>query len=162
MVSGTAPAYRPAVHNSDELVPHPEAPPADLRIGAPEREAAIEALDEHLAYERLDPAEYRQRRAACHLARTESELRRLFVDLPAPHPELFPQPPAAPVDDDVTALGWAVGILLALGLPVTIVLGVVYGAWWSLAVPVGLGVLLVYIEHLLTRRPTGDVVADKA
>ncbi|MEU8003924.1 DUF1707 domain-containing protein [Catellatospora sp. NPDC049111] len=148
--------------NADETFQRSEGPPSDLRVGAPEREAALLALDEHLGYERLDPAEYTQRRAACQTARTESDLRRLFVDLPEPHPDLFHQPPAAPAADDVTALGWALGILLALGLPVTIVLGVVYDAWWSLTVPVALSVLLLYIEHLLTRKATGVVVADEA
>ncbi|GIJ23996.1 hypothetical protein Vlu01_46200 [Micromonospora lutea] len=48
-------------------------------------------------------------------------------------------------------LAVAVCLALLLGLPVTVVLGFVYGAWWSLAVPVALSVALVYTEHLLRR-----------
>jgi uncharacterized protein DUF1707 len=125
----------------------------DLRIGAPEREAARDALDEHLEAERLTDAEHEQRCAAAEAARTRSELMRLFEDLPEPHPYLPSAAPATKDDDeDVSALGWAVGILLGFGLPVAVVLGVVYDAWWSLAVPVGVGVLMVYVEHLLNRK----------
>lgn len=125
---------------------------ADLRIGVPEREAARAALDEHLFAERLDVAEYEERCATCEVARTQAELLRVFADLPLPHPDLRPpQPPAEPVDEDLSALGWAVGIALGLGLPVAVVLGFAYGAWWTLSVPVAVGVALMYAEHLLTR-----------
>lgn len=162
MASLTAPAYGPAVHNSDETVQQSEGPVTDLRVGSPERELALVFLDEHFGYERLDQADYEQRRAACAAARTESELRRLFADLPAPHPDLFAEPPAAPADEEITALAWAVSILLVLGLPVAIVLGVVYGLWWTLVLPVVLGVLMVYIEHLVNPKPAGEAVVGKA
>jgi hypothetical protein len=138
--------YSPAV-DSPETV---DRMPADLRIGTPEREAARTALDEHLEAERLTDAEYEERSAACDRARTESELRRVFADLPPPHPDLRPQVP--PTDDeDPSVLGWTIGIALGFGLPVGIVLGVAYGAWWSLTVPVAVSVVLLYAEHLLTR-----------
>lgn len=81
--SAARPYPRP-VTICEELAPAPEAAAPDLRIGAPEREAACEALDEHLAEERLDADEHAQRWAACRAARTQSELRRIFLDLPAP------------------------------------------------------------------------------
>lgn len=56
-----------------------------IRIGNAEREAAMKALDEHLEAGRLDPDEYGQRYAKASLARTEDELRPLFVDLPGPY-----------------------------------------------------------------------------
>ncbi|MGN9778341.1 DUF1707 SHOCT-like domain-containing protein [Micromonospora sp. H33] len=137
---------------SEDLAPAPPAAATDLRIGAPEREAAREALDEHLAEERLDADEHAQRWAACRVARTQSELRRIFLDLPAPHPGL-PRPPAPPTDEDVDIppLGAAVCVALMLGLPVAVVLGFVHDTWWGLAVPVTVSVLLLYVEHLLRR-----------
>ncbi|MGC5022254.1 DUF1707 domain-containing protein [Micromonospora sp. DT47] len=138
--------------NSEDLVQNLDGSAPDLRIGAPEREAAREALDEHLAAERLGPAEHEQRWAACQAARTQSELLRIFVDLPAPHPDL-PRSPGSSTDadEDISPLGAAICLALLLGLPVAVVLGFVYGAWWSLAVPVALSVALLYTEHLLTR-----------
>lgn len=55
-----------------------------IRIGNAEREVAMKALDEHLEAGRLDPEEYGQRYAKASLARTEDELRPLFIDLPGP------------------------------------------------------------------------------
>lgn len=55
-----------------------------IRIGNAEREAAMKALDQHLEAGRLDPDEYGQRYAKASLARTEDELRPLFLDLPGP------------------------------------------------------------------------------
>jgi hypothetical protein len=129
---------------------HAPAAASDLRIGLPEREAARMALEEHLDEERLDAAEYEQRRAACEAARTESELMRIFADLPEPRPRLQPPSPHAPVDDDVSLLGWTVGVALGFGLPVGVVLGFTDGAWWSLAIPVGVSVFMLYVEHLRT------------
>lgn len=138
--------------NSEDLVQNVDGSASDLRIGTPEREAAREVLDEHLAAERLDHAEYEQRWAACQTARTQADLLQVFVDLPAPHPDLPRSPgPSADADEDMPPLGAAICLALLLGLPVTVVLGFVYGAWWSLAVPVALSVALVYTEHLLSR-----------
>jgi uncharacterized protein DUF1707 len=71
-----------------------ERPP--LRIGNAEREAAMKALDEHLAEGRLGPADYGERSAVAATATTADELRALFVDLPAPHPRLPGAEPALP------------------------------------------------------------------
>lgn len=65
-----------------------------LRIGTTERTAAMKALDEHLAEGRLGPEEYGERSAVAVNATTAEELRGLFTDLPAPHPQL---PGSAPV-----------------------------------------------------------------
>lgn len=59
-----------------------------LRIGNTERSAAMEALDEHLAEGRLGVEEYGERSAVASAATTADELRALFTDLPAPHPQL--------------------------------------------------------------------------
>ncbi|MCM0673848.1 DUF1707 domain-containing protein [Micromonospora phytophila] len=148
--------------NPEDLVHDVDGSAPDLRIGAPEREAAREALEEHLDAERLEPAEYEQRWAACQAARTQAELLRAFCDLPAPHPELPGSPgPSTDADEDVPPLVGAVCLALLLGLPVAVVLGFVYGAWWGLAVPVALSVALVYIEHLRTR-PGADDASGRA
>ncbi|WP_433721146.1 DUF1707 SHOCT-like domain-containing protein [Actinoplanes sp. CA-051413] len=137
-------------------------PPApDLLVGTPERESAQEALEAHLMEKRLDPGDYEQRVEAAKLARTRSQLLRLFADLPVPHPEL---PTAAgPVthqDDETPPPIFLAGcLMLALGLPVAVVLGFAYGIWWVLAVPVVATVAMAYIEHLRTagRKPvSGD------
>lgn len=145
-----------AVTSSEDLIPASDTSTPDLRIGAPEREAARDALDEHLDAERLDEDEHAQRWAACQAARTQAELRRVFLDLPAPHPDL-PRPPAEQGDeaDDISPLGGGICVALTLGLPVAVVLGFVYGAWWGLAVPVATCVLSLYVEHLLTRGRDG-------
>jgi len=55
----------------------------EIRIGNAERDAAIKALDEHLSAGRLDLDEYGERYAKATVARTQSDLSELFVDLPA-------------------------------------------------------------------------------
>ncbi|GAA0450897.1 hypothetical protein Aca07nite_55200 [Actinoplanes capillaceus] len=113
----------------------------DLRIGSPERELAREALQEHLDAERIDAAEFEQRLLDCQAARTRTALEQVFADLPDPHPQLTK--PADDADDE--AAGVVSGMVaLMLGVPVSIVMGFVYGAWWSLAVTAGITVLLVF------------------
>ncbi len=127
---------------------------ADLRIGTPERQVALEALEAHLIAKRLDSAEYERRVEGCELARTQAELLRIFDDLPAPHPQLpsAADPPAEPDDgEDIPSVAWAGCLMLGLGLPVAVVLGFVYGTWWALAVPVAVTVAMSYGEHLRAR-----------
>lgn len=144
--------YPQPVTNSEDLVQDLDASRSDLRIGMPERDAAREALEAHLAAERIDSTEYEQRWAACREARSQAELLRTFADLPAPHPELPSLPgPSTNTDEDIPPLAVAICVALLLGLPVTVVLGFVYGAWWTLAVPVTLSVAMLYTEYLLTR-----------
>jgi hypothetical protein len=124
----------------------------DLKVGRPERDVARAALEEHLKAARLSEADFDQRCAACEEALTQGELLRVFADLPAPHPDLPVRPmPAGNADDDEMPLIGVVCAVLFLGLPVTVILGVAYGAWWSLVVPVALTVVFLYVEHLLTR-----------
>ncbi|SHG64503.1 DUF1707 domain-containing protein [Streptoalloteichus hindustanus] len=69
----------------------------EVRIGTQEREQAINVLGEHLAAGRLEIHEYEERVGRATTARTPSELRLLFGDLPAPHPPaLFPHPVVQP------------------------------------------------------------------
>jgi hypothetical protein len=129
------------------------SPPApDPLIGTPERNSAQEALEAHLIEKRLDPGEYGRRVEAAQLARTQSELLRLFSDLPVPHPTLpaGAEPPVEAEDDPPPAIFFAGCLTLALGLPVAVVLGFVYGTWWTLAVPVVVTVAMAYVEHLRT------------
>lgn len=62
--------------------------PSALRIGDTERNAAVNALGEHMSTGRLDLDEFGTRSAKASSARTVGELRELFTDLPAPHPPL--------------------------------------------------------------------------
>jgi hypothetical protein len=129
-------------------VPHDTA---HLRIGTPEQQVAIEALGTHLTAKRLDATEYERRVQSCELARTRAELLRIFDDLPAPRP-LLP-PVAAPAtassdDDDIPPVAVVGCLTVGLGVPVAVVLGFVYGAWWVLAVPVAVTVTMICIEHL--------------
>lgn len=78
-----------------------EQPP--MRIGTAERDAAMKALDEHLAAGRLGVEEYGERSAQAANATTAPELAALFTDLPAPHPKL-PGVGAAPEDAVVAPL----------------------------------------------------------
>ena len=128
----------------------------DPLIGTPERDSAEEALAEHLIAQRLDPSTYERRVEATRSARTQSELMGLFADLPVPHPRLpaAAAAPAADDEDDPPAVFLAGCLALGLGLPVAVVLGLVYGTWWALAVPVAVTVVMAYIEHL--RTPAGD------
>jgi hypothetical protein len=123
----------------------------DLRIGTPERQVAIEALEAHLIAKRLDSAEYERRVESCEVARTQAELLRIFDDLPAPHPQLpsTAVPSTEPEhDEDMPPVAMAGCLTLGLGVPVVAVLGFVYGTWWALAVPVGVTVVMAYVEHL--------------
>lgn len=136
-------------------VPDDRSPAPDRLIGTPERASAHQALEEHLVEKRFDPAEYERRLEATNLARTQSELLRVFADLPVPHPELPPAvaPPVVADDDEPPPVFFAGCLTLGLGLPVAVVLGFAYGIWWALAVPVAVTVAMTYIEHLRTPRP---------
>lgn len=56
-----------------------------LRIGDREREAAAAALGEHFAQGRITREEYDERSDVVWAARTESDLRPVFADLPGGH-----------------------------------------------------------------------------
>jgi hypothetical protein len=141
---------RDAMPSREESSRSPDGSPPDLRVGTPERTAACVALAKHLAAKRINSSEYEQRCAACQEARSWAEIVKVFEDLPSPHPKL---PSSSDGDDDLSSLGATVAVVLALGLPAAIVLGFVYHAWWTLAVPITVTVAMLYVEHLLTRTP---------
>lgn len=64
----------------------------DLRVGTAERQAAVDALGDHLAQGRLDPDEFGERCSTAYAARTAGELDDLFRDLP-PAPAWHPTGP---------------------------------------------------------------------
>nr|NLI51184.1 DUF1707 domain-containing protein [Propionibacterium sp.] len=72
-----------------------------LRVGAPERQRALEALGRARAEGRLTDDEYDQRSDAARLARTRGDLRGLLADVVAPVPlfELIAGEPVAPPRD---------------------------------------------------------------
>lgn len=61
--------------------------PVPQRIGDAERDKAAEFLREHHAQGRLDAAEFDERITAALSAKWQSDLDRLFIDLPAPTPQ---------------------------------------------------------------------------
>lgn len=72
--------------------------PDELRIGTQEREDAVRALGDHFAEGRIPVDEYEERVGFALEAKTRSDLRPLFVDLPAPHPQFMaPPPPSRPL-----------------------------------------------------------------
>lgn len=122
-------------------------------IGTPERELARRALDVHLAQVRLGEIDYQRRLGACQEARTRAELLQVFADLPDPRPDLpdlgAGSGTGSGSDDDMPALAVAGCVTIGLGLPVAVVLGLIYGAWWGLAVPVAVVVLLFVINWIV-------------
>jgi hypothetical protein len=109
-----------------------------IRIGTAERNAAMTALDEHLAAGRLDVEEYGERSARASTAMTAPQLAALFDDLPAPHPQLpgvtgplpaMTAPAAAPVQSAPSGLQvW--GPRLALIAPLLAVVLFVLTKQW--------------------------------
>ncbi|HXV94366.1 MAG TPA: DUF1707 domain-containing protein [Pseudonocardia sp.] len=83
----------------------PERPP--MRVGHAERAAAMRVLGEHLAAGRLEPREYEERAGRAAAARTEHELRMLFVDLPGPAVPRRPDPAAPYGRDAATGLPYS-------------------------------------------------------
>jgi hypothetical protein len=132
-----------------------------LRIGTTERTAAMKALDEHLAAGRLGVEEYADRSAVAAGATVASELRALFTDLPAPHPDLggrlpvdLMKPAAAPAvrsDGTVATRGqhfletWG-GRVVAITPIVALALFFVTGHWWFFLLIPAVGAL-VYGGH---------------
>ncbi|MGI8881300.1 MAG: DUF1707 SHOCT-like domain-containing protein [Jatrophihabitans sp.] len=57
-----------------------------IRIGKVERDAALQALDDHMSAGRIDAEEYGERSAKIYVARTWGEITPLFTDLPEPRP----------------------------------------------------------------------------
>lgn len=99
-----------------------------LRVGDAERATACDALAEHFAAGRLDPAELDDRLARAMAARSADDLRALFRDLeprrrPAPAPTPVPEPPQRETSGalvPVLASLMVVSLLLADGMLVAL------------------------------------------
>ena len=74
-----------------------------LRASDAEREAALRILGKHFADGRLEQAEFDERTDAALAARTQDELRALFVDLPGPMPVPSPASGQAGAADRASA-----------------------------------------------------------
>jgi len=70
--------------------PDESRPAPALRIGDAERNAAVDALSEHLAAGRITLAEFSERSATASSAQRRDELIGLFDDLPEPRPVGYP------------------------------------------------------------------------
>ncbi len=136
--------------NSEPAADPPGRDVGAIRIGDAERNAAVEALGEHMTTGRLDLDEYGTRSASASAARTVGELRALFADLPAPHPPLpGPATAAAPlvnrggtgvsafgssaavaVPDDRSRAQKLVGAAVAVSGILALVLFFATDAWW--------------------------------
>jgi hypothetical protein len=110
---------------------------ASIRVGDAERDAAVAALREHFAAGRLDADEFEERVSAALTARTRTDLRRLFTDLPDPSVRLR----GRSLSTRRTAqrvLGLPILVAFALcALVVTGVLAAIVLAPWLLWVAVG-------------------------
>jgi hypothetical protein len=91
LVSGVGLAQDGTMSNFEQPAPGGDPAPGQ-RIGDPERQAAIQALDAHREAGRLSAEEYEERQVAVAAARTWADVQLLFTDLPAPYPEQMPIP----------------------------------------------------------------------
>ncbi len=120
-----------------------------VRIGDADRNAAVDALGEHLTTGRLDLEEYGSRSAVANTARTVGDIRALFADLPAPHPMLPGDRPAAVAPqwrpaavvttgdgdlqasaDDRSRVQKLVGAAAAASGVIALILFLATGLWW--------------------------------
>ena len=138
-----------------EQIP-PSGSSPEQRIGDPERQSAITALDAHREAVRLSAEEFEDRQVSVGRARTWADLQSLFRDLPAPYPAQMPSSPSPgqqlarsmqppPVDEGLLA-----GVIphryratvMALTPFIALVLFFTTETWlWFLLIPV-MGVLL--------------------
>ena len=114
------------------------SPAPEPRIGDAERDAAIASLGEHYAAGRITKDEYDERSGLALRARTESDLKPLFVDLPRSAGRSGPGAPRATGQRQ----GRARPRFAFSVLPILVVLGVLLlvntQAWWVLFVVGGL------------------------
>jgi hypothetical protein len=129
----------------------------EQRIGDPERQAAITALDAHREAGRLSAEEFEDRQVTAAAARTWSDIQPLFADLPPPHPSRMPsqpspgQHPARTMEPTPSATTGLLGdvipqrhraTVMALTPFVALVLFFLTGTWlWFLLIP-AMGVLM--------------------
>ena len=118
--------------------------PVPQRIGDAERDKAAEFLREHHAQGRLDAAEFDSRVTAALQAKEQSELDRLFTDLPSPTPRSprqdiaassTPPVPQTPVQQKLLS---AVDVVVGVIWPVTILACFILGwrHWYLIFVPI--------------------------
>lgn len=103
--------------------------PVPQRIGFEERDAAIEALQEHHSRGRLDAAEFEERMTKALEARTAPQLAVLFRDLPGPHPTFIPSAPPVPQPSPLE---------LQAAAPSQPVETPWFAQWWMILVAVGI------------------------
>ncbi|NUQ98940.1 MAG: DUF1707 domain-containing protein [Streptomyces sp.] len=121
----------------------------DVRVGTAERERAVAALSEHMAAERLTREEFETRIDAAYRAVSQSDLRDLFTDLPAPDWEgalstgsPAAAEPAAPAHGKTGRVAALAGAVLPAAGGVGLVLTFLTGSWYwlVLSAPVVYGV----------------------
>jgi hypothetical protein len=154
-------------YTGDDLPARRERPlgHAGLRVGDADRNAALDALGEHLAAGRLDVDEFGDRSARAAVAVYRADVEALFGDLPAPHPPLprSPVEPPAPRAEQrpvprphrdhrpVPAAGVGVAIVLMMVMPVLLVGAATTGAAGGLLILPLLFVLLGHVGHARRR-----------
>jgi Domain of unknown function (DUF1707) len=130
-----------------------EVPSPQLRISDLDREAALQALGEHMSVGRIDLDEYGDRSANVTSAKTRGELVKIFADLPQPHPQFGAAPPPEgatatstevqpaavpgqptswaerPLHQRLTAAAVPLAWLAGLALMLTV------GGWWWFIIP---------------------------
>lgn len=115
-------------------------------VDSADRKVALRALTEHRDEARLTGAEHDRRRDLARTARTRSELRDLFADLPAPHPMIGGAEVAASGPHPNAFLG----MVLASGA--VIVLLAVAAGWWLPAIIFAVVLVVVGVVALARRR----------
>lgn len=103
----------------------------DLRLSDAERSEALDALSEHVRTGRLDIDEFGRRSAHVTAARTLSELRPVFTDLPEPHPRVLHRP--APSKSPARRAG--LGLLPLLVIAAVALFVLTRGMWPVLLIP---------------------------
>jgi hypothetical protein len=134
-----------------------DGPSPGHRIGDPERQAVVAALDAHREAGRLTAEEFEDREVKAEQARTWADVQPLFRDLPAPYPEQMPAQPspgqqlARTMQPDTTPSAGLLGDLIperyrttvmALTPFIALLLFFLTDTWlWFLMIPI-MGVLL--------------------
>lgn len=108
------------------------SPGPEPRIGDAERETAVRALGEHYAAGRITKEEFDERSDAAMRARTNSDLRPLFADLPVPAgpPPGEPERPNAVPRRRVNPLVWVLVPLVVPLVTVLVLAAVITKVWW--------------------------------
>ena len=114
------------------------SPAPEPRIGDAERDAAIAALGEHYAAGRITKEEYDERSSLALRARTESDLKPLFADLPRAGGYPSIGAPRATDPRQGRARNRSAFPLLPVLIALSVVLLVTTRAWWLVFIVGGL------------------------